>query len=110
MRNLEYFKGKVCSIFTQPINKNLDQKTIDFYFIGVVEDVDDNGVLITQIQTGLKSYFFFNSLIAIAEEEVIDPKSEEYVELTKKYEESRGEKAINPTEMMSLLEKMGSAK
>lgn len=77
---LEYFKGKPCSIFTRGINRNFKEedpsKLIEnniFYFVGVIEEVDQDGILITQTQTGFKSYFFKNSLVAICEEEYLDP-------------------------------------
>lgn len=81
--SLYYFKGKVCSIFTQPINRNFHQENPKsslqqniIYFVGVIEEVDDNGILMTQLQTGLKNYFFLAGLVAICEEEVLHPKNE----------------------------------
>lgn len=73
--NLNYFKGKVCSIFTVPIQRKMKNHEEEFqYFVGVLEDITSNGIFITQISTGLKSYFSLNSVVAICEEEVLDPK------------------------------------
>ena len=81
---LSYFKGKICSIFTQPINRNFYQENPKnflqqniMYFVGVVEDVDESGILFQNLQTGLKSFFFKNSLVAICEEEVLDPSNQQ---------------------------------
>jgi hypothetical protein len=82
-KHLNYFRGKVCSLFTNPINRNFKEENPKtqleqniMYFVGVVEDVDEYGIFFTQIQTGLKSYFFLNNLVAICEEEVLDPSNE----------------------------------
>ena len=81
--SLNYFKGKVCSVFTRSINRNFHQENPKtflqqnvMYFVGVIEEVDDNGILMTQLQTGLKNYFFLSGLVAICEEEVLQPKNE----------------------------------
>jgi tartrate dehydratase beta subunit/fumarate hydratase class I family protein len=83
IKNLQHFIGKVCTIFTQPINRNFKEENPEtypeqpyIYFVGVVEAIDEYGVLITQPTTGLKSYFFLRNLVGIAEEEVLDPKNE----------------------------------
>jgi hypothetical protein len=40
------------------------------YFIGYVEAMDEIGVLIKQASTGLMSFFFWEHVISISEEEV----------------------------------------
>ena len=82
-KHLTYFRGKVCSIFTHPTNRNFKEENPKtyleqniMYFVGVLEEVDEYGIFVTQIQTGLKSYFFLNSIIGICEEEVLDPSNE----------------------------------
>lgn len=88
IKNLQYFIGKMCTIFTHPINRNFKEenpKTYPqqeyIYFVGVVEEVDSQGILITQPTTGLKSYFFLQNLIGIAEEEVLDPQDEKHAKI-----------------------------
>ncbi len=74
--NLTDFKGKVCSIFTVPIQRKMKNTEEEFqYFVGVVEDITSHGIFITQISTGLKSYFSLNNIVGICEEEVLDPKN-----------------------------------
>lgn len=77
-QNLKYFIGKVCSIFTVPISRNFKEENPAtfpqqpyLYFVGLIEAVDEKGMLVTQVMTGLKSYFFLTGLVAIAEEEVL---------------------------------------
>ena len=84
-KNIKYFIGKVCTVFTIPINRNFKEENpqtypeqLYFYFTGVVEDVDEKGILITQVMgEGLKSYFFLNSVVGIAEEKVLNPSNEQ---------------------------------
>jgi len=40
------------------------------YFIGVIHDITDYGLLIQQVTTGLKSWIFLSHVICIAEEQV----------------------------------------
>lgn len=82
-QDLSYFIGKVCSVFTQPCNRDFRLEGPNYlqqyfrYFLGVVESIDDDGLLLTQVRGGLKTYIFREGLVALAEEEVIDPDSEE---------------------------------
>ena len=82
-QNLEYFAGKVCSVFTGPLNRDFKLEGANYlqqfyhYFLGVVEAIDEQGLLLRQVGSGLKIYFFKQSLIAIAEEEVLDPNKPE---------------------------------
>jgi hypothetical protein len=72
--DLNYFKGKVCSILTTPIQRKLINKEEEIqYFVGVIEEITKEGVFMTQIATGLKGYFNINNIIGIFEEEVLEP-------------------------------------
>lgn len=91
MSNVEYFIGKVCTIFTTPINRNYKEENptsypqqLYTYFTGVVDGIDNNGIFLTQLQTGLKSFFIWNHVIGIAEEEVLDPKNPKDAEIIEK--------------------------
>lgn len=82
--NLTYFKGKVCSIFTVQTQRKMKNAEEEFqYFVGVVESIDSYGIFITQISTGLKSYFYANNIVGICEEEVLDPKDPNDSEIIK---------------------------
>ena len=78
----EYFIGKSCTIFTTPINEfktenpsTYPPKLID-YFVGFVESINENGVLISQASTGLKTWFYKSHVIGIAEEALEIPEPE----------------------------------
>jgi hypothetical protein len=73
----KHFKGKVCTIFTTAINRDFQQenpsiypKQLYKYFVGVVEDITDYGILIQQVVTGLRSWIFLSHVVSIAEEVV----------------------------------------
>lgn len=93
-KKLQYFKGKVCTIFTLPINRNYKEENpstfpsqMYMYFVGLVEDIDEEGILLTQLQTTNKSYWFWDKIIGIAEEEVVDtPEEVEKLEKIQKEE------------------------
>jgi hypothetical protein len=126
MSHLDHFVGKVCTIFTQPISRNFKEESPAtfpqqpfMYFVGVIDAVDSQGIMVTQPMTGLKSYFFRNALVAIAEEEVLDPENasdaaaieeikasnQEIRETMKKYEE-KNEEFVDPNELKGMLNRI----
>lgn len=73
----KHFMGKICTIFTTPINRDFQKEgperypdQIYKYFVGAIEDISDAGVLLQQATTGLKSWISASYIISIAEEEV----------------------------------------
>ena len=61
-------------------------KALYKYFMGVVESVTPHGLLLTQASTGLKTYFFQNQIVAVAEEELLDPNNPEDASIIKKFQ------------------------
>lgn len=79
-KELLYFVGKICSIFTTPSSRDLKLEdtrnypaSLHRYFLGVVEAIDEHGIYLTQVTKGLKVFVMKDHLIAIAEEEVLNP-------------------------------------
>ena len=81
-KQLEYFLGKVCTIFTIPINRDFKAENpttypqpVFHYFVGKVIEIDEKGVFLQQWNNNkkLKSYFFIEHIVGISEEEVLDP-------------------------------------
>ena len=110
----------MCTIFTTPTNRNFkdeNPKTFVeqsyFYFLGVIEAIDDDGILVTQNETGLKSYFFKHSIVGISEEEILYPENEkdaaiiekmiETNEEIKKYTSNTLKEVVKPDELMTML-------
>lgn len=102
--NLTYFIGKICTVFTVALNRNFKEenpanypKNLFNYFIGKVESVDEHGVLLTTV-AGLKMLFFNQAIVAIAEEEVLDPDDSDDAEIIEEFKnESKSTKEIKTT-------------
>jgi len=43
-KNLEYFIGKICTIFVPEINRRFDEKTNIEYFVGKITQIDSLGL------------------------------------------------------------------
>ena len=83
MKHLEYFIGKYCSIFTKPYNRDLYRENpknpgvVFQYFVGEIVEADEDGVTIKRIMKGLKTFVPMDCIVAIAEEEKLDPNNPE---------------------------------
>lgn len=87
-KELQYFIGKICTVFTVPLNRNFKEENpgsypepIFVYFIGLVESITDQGITLQQVanvnsKKPLKTYYFLDKVIGIAEEEALDPNDE----------------------------------
>ena len=86
----EKFIGKICSVFTTPLNRDFSKEgnnyleSMNHYFLGVVESFDEHGLLLTQPK-GLQVYVTLNHLVAIAEEEVLDPENPDDAKIIDEY-------------------------
>jgi hypothetical protein len=108
-KKLQYFVGKVCTIFTRQINRNYKEENpatfleqMFHYFVGVVESVDEDGIMTTQVQGGQKSFWFMDNLVGIAEEQVLHPEKAEDAEIIQKY------KAMKPETLPESMKKPAS--
>jgi hypothetical protein len=83
MKHLDYFIGKYCSIFTKPYNRDLYRENpknpgvVFQYFVGEITEADEDGVTIKRIMKGLKTFVPMGCIVAIAEEEKLDPNNPE---------------------------------
>jgi len=83
---LRPFIGKVCTIFTVPINRNFKEENpgtfteqVFNYFTGRVLETDAEGVLLEQLTPErLRSYFCKQHIIAICQEEELNPNNPEH--------------------------------
>ena len=69
---LQYFVGKICTIFTAPINREFNERQNVDYFVGRVDGFDDKGILMSHVVSDCKNYYFFQNVISIAEEQLVD--------------------------------------
>jgi hypothetical protein len=92
MKIPEYFVGKVCSIFTTPHSRDLHQEdpngypgTLYRYFVGEVEKIDASGVIIRNMAKNLRTFVPLDKIVAVAEEEVLDPNNPEDAKVIEQY-------------------------
>lgn len=90
--DLQRFVGKVCTVFTLPINRDFKQenpetypKPLYVYFMGAVESIDEHGIMLQQTTTGLNSYIFLQNVVSISEEETLDPNNPHDAEIIERY-------------------------
>lgn len=81
----ESFVGKVCTVLTTTVNKVSfsDQQFSDF-FTGIIESLDEDGIFSKHHVTGCMSYYSWQYIVGILEEQVI---SESDIEIPEKKEE-----------------------
>lgn len=70
-RNLEYFKNKIVTFFTSPINRDFQEKQLVDYFVGKITDLDESGIWYEHPATKQKNFIFYNFISLIAEEQVV---------------------------------------
>jgi len=100
IKELEYFQGRVCTIFTIPTNRDFKSENpttfpqpVFHYFVGKILEISSNGVTLEQWNNNkkLRSFFFHQHIVGISEEEILDPADpkdakiiEDYKEINKK--------------------------
>lgn len=105
--------GKPCSVFTSPINRNFKEenpqsypKQVYCYFVGILQSIDENGVVLQQLTTGLKTYIFSSSIVAIAEEEMLDPDNAKDAEIISSIKSQQQSEYVDIDTMNEILTKM----
>jgi len=97
MNSIEYFVGKICTVFTVPTNRDFKAENpqtfpqpIFHYFVGKVLEVNQRGVLIEQwnSEKKLRTFFFMNHLVSISEEEILDPSRPTDLEVIEEYKKA----------------------
>jgi hypothetical protein len=83
-KQLQYFIGKVCTIFTGPIARNFSPEEFNDYFVGIVETIDEEGVWTVHPKNNCKNYFVLSQIYGICEEEVVFKQTEEIKEKLQK--------------------------
>lgn len=72
------FLGKVVTLITLGTNKpNIPDSQFSDFYTGVLEEVDEDGVVLTHLLTGCKSFFTLSSVVAVLQEQVLDESNPE---------------------------------
>ncbi len=87
VQSLQYFVGKVCSIFTLSSNRNnLPEEHAREYFVARISSIDHDGIWGTHPSSHMASYFPLNYVTSIVEEMELNPDNPEHAAIISKYE------------------------
>lgn len=89
MKRLSYFVGKPCTILTRTVSRLFDETQHANVFVGIIEEVDEYGIWLLQLNAQKKSFFFHHSVVGIIEETIKTFSQEEAVLVRKKLEENQ---------------------
>lgn len=82
------FLGKVVTLITLGTNKpNIPDSQFSDFYTGVLEEIDEDGIILTHLLTACKSYFALNGIVAIMQEQVLDENDPDNKEEIKKIKE-----------------------
>lgn len=85
MHDLNYFVGKPCTVTTLAINFRFNVEPMMEFFMGVVDQIDENGILLTSTHTQCKSYIFLKHVVSISEEPVLYEDNPEHKKIIDEY-------------------------
>jgi hypothetical protein len=86
---LKHFINKPCTITTVQINYRFKEEHMVDYFMGIVEDIDEHGVLISHVVTKNKSYIFFPHIVSISEEQLLYDNNPEHAKIIEDYRKQK---------------------
>lgn len=88
---LQYFVGKVCTVFFGPINRSFDERQILDYFVGIIEAVDGECIWSLHPLTKTRNCYFIKHIYSISEEQVLDPNKPEDAQTIKDFKERKAQ-------------------
>lgn len=112
MKGLEYFVGRICTVFTVQTNRDFKSENpqtfpqpVFHYFVGRVLEVGPKGIMIEQWNSPkkLRTFFFAEHIVSISEEEILDPsdpKDREIIDEYKRINENSAKKANDNLEAL----------
>jgi hypothetical protein len=93
-QGLDYFLGKICTVFTVPTNRDFKSENpqtfpqpVFHYFVGKVIEINTKGICIEQWNNDkkLRTFFFMDHVISISEEEILDPSNPKDLKIIEEY-------------------------
>ncbi len=112
--SLNYFLGKICTIFTIPTNRDFKLENpqtypqpVFHYFVGKVLEISQKGIFIEQWNNDkkLRTFFFMDHIISISEEEVLNPSNPKDLQLIEEYKKVNTSSIKNANENVEVLKK-----
>lgn len=95
--DLKYFIGKACTILTTQINFNFKYEQMIEYFVGIVEDISPQGILLSHLQTKCKSFISMQYVVSITEEQTLYENNPEHAKVIQEYRQTKPVMAAKTT-------------
>jgi len=111
---LQYFVGKICTVFTVPTNRDFKSENpqtfpqpVFHYFVGKVLEVNAQGISIEQWNNDkkLRTFFFMDHIVSISEEEILNPSDPKDMEIIKEYKKTNDNSMKKANEKVEELKK-----
>jgi hypothetical protein len=99
----ECFLNKVCTVLTLAVNKgNFNDVQFADFFTGIVDMIDDDGIMIRHHMTGCRSFYPMSHITGILEEQVISEDDPNYSRVVEEIKNAPKDKrpvvaTVNPT-------------
>lgn len=93
---LQYFKGKTCTILTNPINRDFDESRSREHFVVEVKEISRECVWGSHPYNGTIAFFPMSQIVSIQEEVVLDPvNNPAHRKMIEDYEKQTGKKVVS---------------
>lgn len=117
---MKYFINKVCTVATVQINFRYNVEQMLDYFSGVIEEIDEHGILMYHPLTKCKNYILLEHVVSISEEQVLyedDPEQKKIIDEYRKEKPITAAKRtltaesnfVNPAAMAEIAKKAKAA-
>ncbi len=84
VKALQYFAGRVVTVFIKgQLQRTFNDRQFNDYFVGMVDWINEDGLMTTHSQTGCKNFFSLEDIAFIVEEQVLDPQNPQEAEIIK---------------------------
>lgn len=111
---LDYFLGKVCTVFTVPTNRDFKSENpqtfpqpVFHYFVGKIIEINNKGIYLEQWNSDkkLRSFFFIDHVVSISEEEILDPSNPKDLQIIEEYKKTNESSFKKATQNVDALNK-----
>lgn len=92
---LQYFVGRVCSVFTSPTCRQFDELRSREHYVVLVEEIGSDGLWGKHPYRKTMSFFPIESIVFIQEEQELNPNDPEHREMIETYEKQTGKKILS---------------
>lgn len=89
---MQYFVGKICTIFTNPVNRNFDEKMSREHFVIRVGEITADSIWGIRMDENGAVWFSTDQVVGIQEEQELDPNNPEHKKMIEEFEKRSGKK------------------